>query len=122
MVRVLGPYPDTEELPSVSQDKWTTRALTEVLWKDGLPALSVLWMGDPDRSEHEFTPGSKTALAGIKSVDANLALVLQTLERKGLREKTDVLVVSDHGFSTIGRLIAVAGAVAEGGVFGCDQG
>ena len=99
----------------MAQDKWTTRALTEALWKEGVPEFSVLWLGDPDRSEHADGPGSENALAAIKSADDNLATVLRALEEKGVREKTNVLVVSDHGFSTIARPLQVSSLLAKDG-------
>ena len=111
--KLLGPYPTEKELPSVAQDKWTTRALTEVVWQEGVPEFSVLWMGDPDRSEHATAPGSATALAAIKSADDNLAVVLRALTEKHLREKTDLLIVSDHGFSTIERPIDLVGLLEK---------
>lgn len=112
--KLLGPYP-AEELPCAAQDKWTTRALTESLWKDGVPEFSVLWMGDPDRSQHATEPGSTKALAAIKSADANLAVVLKALEAKGARETTDLFIASDHGFSTIARSLDLAGLLRKDG-------
>ena len=45
------------------------------------------------------------ALAAIEGADKCLGDVLATLERKNVRDKTDIFVVSDHGFSTIARSI-----------------
>src|SRR2546425_1408515 len=97
----LGPFPSAH----LQQDIWTTKALTDVLWKDGLPALSVLWLGEPDLTQHESAPGAPAALAAIKSADENLAAVLAALDQENARGTTDVFVVSDHGFSTIERSI-----------------
>jgi len=97
----LGPFPSAH----LQQDIWTTKALTNVLWKDGLPALSVLWLGEPDLTQHESAPGAPSALAAIKSADENLAAVLAALDQGNARGTTDVFVVSDHGFSTIERSI-----------------
>src|SRR5436309_2933371 len=36
----LGPFPSAH----LQQDAWTTKALTDFLWKDGVPAFSVLWL------------------------------------------------------------------------------
>jgi arylsulfatase A-like enzyme len=47
--------------------------------------------------------GSENAEAALESSDRNLALVLRALEDKGVLNRTDILVVSDHGFSTIDR-------------------
>jgi arylsulfatase A-like enzyme len=79
--------------------------LTNILWKDGVPALSILWLGEPDLAQHETAPGAPEALAAIKSSDQNLGTVLTALDQLHARESTDVLVVSDHGFSTIQRSI-----------------
>jgi predicted AlkP superfamily pyrophosphatase or phosphodiesterase len=97
----LGPFPSAH----LQQDAWTTKALTNFLWKDGVPAFSVLWLGEPDLTQHESAPGAPPALAAIKSSDENLATVLSALDERGARETTDVFVVSDHGFSTIERSI-----------------
>jgi predicted AlkP superfamily pyrophosphatase or phosphodiesterase len=97
----LGPFPSAH----LQQDSWTTKALTDVLWKDGVPGLSILWLGEPDLTQHESAPGAPTALAAIKSADENLAAVLAALDQRDARETTDVFVVSDHGFSTIERSI-----------------
>ena len=42
-------------------------------------------------------------MAAIRSSDRNLATILDSLSKKKARETTDILVVSDHGFSTIER-------------------
>ncbi len=89
----------------LQRDSWTTKALTDVLWKDGLPAVSILWLGEPDLTQHESAPGAAAALAAIKSADENLAIVLSALDERDARATTDVFVVSDHGFSTIARSI-----------------
>jgi arylsulfatase A-like enzyme len=45
--------------------------------------------------------GSEAAIAGLESSAKNLAAVVKALEEKGVLDKTDIFVVSDHGFSTI---------------------
>jgi arylsulfatase A-like enzyme len=110
----LGPFPSGH----LQQDSWTTKALTNVLWKDGVPALSILWLGDPDLTQHETAPGAPEALAAIKSSDQNLAAALAALDQSragGTRESTDVFVVSDHGFSTIERSIDVRKILSDAG-------
>ena len=68
--------------PNRDADEWTTRALTEFLWKDEVPKFSLLWMSDPDFSQHNTAPGAPIALGALKSVDDNLAAVLAALEAK----------------------------------------
>jgi len=97
IVAALGPFPSQH----LQQDTWTTKALKDFLWKDGVPSFSILWLGEPDLTEHESAPGAPPALAAIKAADENLATALSALDRHHARTATDVLVVSDHGFSTI---------------------
>jgi len=115
MLRLLGPFAtepaDTDDQCNV----YARRALTDVLWRDGLPAYSLLWLSDPDLTQHEYSPGSEPSLAAIRSSDRNLAAVLEALAKKNARETTDVLVVSDHGFSTIERGIDFPGELRAAG-------
>lgn len=96
---------------AIEKDIWTTKALTDSLWHDQIPALSWLWLGEPDDTEHKTAPGSPAALEATRASDANLAEVLAALDRhseaegRTARSNTDVFVVSDHGFSTIRRSI-----------------
>jgi arylsulfatase A-like enzyme len=95
----LGPFPKSR----AEQDNWTTKALTNLLWKDGVPAFSLLWLGEPDLTQHETAPGAAPALRAIKSSDDNLGAALSALDRQHVRAATDLFIVSDHGFSTIER-------------------
>ncbi len=107
----LGPFPSAH----LQRDAWTTKAVTDFLWKAGVPALSVIWLGEPDLTEHESAPGAPLALAAIKSSDENLAVVLSALDRQSARKTTDVFVVSDHGFSTIGRSVDLRKILSDAG-------
>jgi arylsulfatase A-like enzyme len=110
----LGPYP-VYASPNVGRDSWSTRVLTGPFWSGGVPVFSLLWLCEPDFSQHDTGPGSETSLAAIRSSDANLRRVLDELNRRDLRGKTDVLVVSDHGFSTITQSVDIAAALQDAG-------
>lgn len=104
-IKLLGPFLTEPAHTSEQRNTYATRALIEILWRDSVPAFSLLWLSDPDLTEHEFAPGSEQSTAAIRSSDRHLALVLEALEKKKARETTDIFVVSDHGFSTIERSI-----------------
>lgn len=87
--------------PNREQDGWTTKALTKGLWKKGVPKYTLLWLSDPDKTQHEHGVGSTQALAAIEQSDKHLGDVMKALEEKKVLDKTDIMVVSDHGFSTI---------------------
>ena len=99
----------------MTRNDWTTSALINPLWKDGVPAFSLLWMNQPDFAQHQTGPGSEISLAAIKNADDNLGRVLQTLEEKGVRDQTDILLVSDHGFSTVLSVVDLADSLKNAG-------
>ena len=107
ITRRLGKFPP-EELTGTNWDGWTTRALIGPLWEKEVPAYSLLWLSEPDHSQHQTGPGSPASTAAIRHSDDALARVLATLEQKGLGAETDIIVVSDHGFSTIDQNADVA--------------
>ncbi len=114
LIQELGPYP-TNAWPNAGRDEWTTRALIGPFWKAGVPKFSLLWLSEPDYAQHNTGVGSATSRAALKSSDNNLARVLDELDKRGLRAKTDVLVVSDHGFSTIAQPVDLAKALQNAG-------
>jgi predicted AlkP superfamily pyrophosphatase or phosphodiesterase len=111
IIKALGSFPSAH----LQKDSWTTKALINVLWKNGLPAVSILWLGEPDLTQHETAPGAPAALTAIKSADENLSVVLSALDDHKARGTTDLFVVSDHGFSTIRRSIDLRKILNEAG-------
>jgi hypothetical protein len=76
------------------------------------PFVLVFWSRDPDGSQHNtgdslnvVTPGinGPTSLAGIKNADNNLAQLRKALDELGLAANTNIIISSDHGFSTISK-------------------
>src|SRR4030081_68097 len=76
------------------------------------PFVLVFWSRDPDGSQHNtgdslntITPGinGPTSMAGIKNADDNLAQLRKALDDLGLSASTNIIVSSDHGFSTISK-------------------
>jgi predicted AlkP superfamily pyrophosphatase or phosphodiesterase len=76
------------------------------------PFVLVFWSRDPDGSQHNtgdslntITPGinGPTSMAGIRNADNNLAQLRNALDELGLAASTNIIVSSDHGFSTISK-------------------
>jgi len=120
ITEALGPFvPYKADIanpkPNTAANLWTTRALLEHLWSDGVPRYSVLWLSDPDFPQHASAPGHPAALAGIHDSDSNLGLLVAELKKRGELDKTDIFLVSDHGFSTGERSVEVAKYFTEHG-------
>ena len=70
----------------------------------------VFWYARPDGTQHNqgdslntTAPGinGKTSMAGIRNADNDLTKLIATLKDLGLYATTDIVVIADHGFSTI---------------------
>jgi arylsulfatase A-like enzyme len=82
-------------MPAVN---WTQRVLNEYLLPDVKPDVIVNWITEPDHTQHAFGAGSPEARAAIRGVDREIGLLLGRLGQLNLVDKTNVIVVSDHGF------------------------
>jgi arylsulfatase A-like enzyme len=114
-LRLLGSLLKEPAKAIENPNAYATRVLTDILWRDDLPAYSLLWLSEPDLTQHEYSPGAEPSMAAIRSSDRNLAAILDALSKKNARDTTDILVVSDHGFSTIERGIDFPGELRAAG-------
>jgi predicted AlkP superfamily pyrophosphatase or phosphodiesterase len=110
-----GPFPK-EGLAKPTRNDWTTEVLIDSLWADRLPDFTLLWLNEPDFTQHRTGPGSEQSLAAMRNSDENLARVLNALKARGALERTDVFVVSDHGCSTISSRVDLAEALTKEGL------
>jgi hypothetical protein len=97
--RVLGAAPD-DASPNLGRNAWAVDALLRV----GVDSLDVdvayLWLSDPDHTAHGAGLGSAMADSSIRAADRELGRLLSGLAARGLGQSVNVMVVSDHGFST----------------------
>jgi predicted AlkP superfamily pyrophosphatase or phosphodiesterase len=100
LIRALGPFQDRGETKT-NRDIWTTRSLTELFWSNNVPAFTLLWLAEPDNTQHATGVGSAQSLAAIRNSDIALSHVVAHLKVEGVYDTTDIIVVSDHGFSSI---------------------
>ncbi|SDT98253.1 Type I phosphodiesterase / nucleotide pyrophosphatase [Verrucomicrobium sp. GAS474] len=112
--KLLKPLPPSAT-PNSPQDRWMTRALLNGVWAKEVPAFSCLWLTDPAAAQRENGLGDPNALLSIHAQDENLRLILQALEAKGIRGKTDLFIVSDTGYSSVRQGIDVAADLAKAG-------
>ena len=83
------------------------------------PFFLIFWSRDPDGTQHnqgdsidQLYPGinGPTSRAAIRNADNDLWQIVDYLKANNLDRNTDIIVVADHGFSTISkREVAFAG-------------
>ncbi|MEI2698711.1 MAG: alkaline phosphatase family protein [Microthrixaceae bacterium] len=62
-----------------------------------LPALSWCSLALTDEAAHESGPHGELARAAVRDCDARVGRLLAAVERAGVRDRTAVLVIADHG-------------------------
>ena len=67
----------------------------------GHPAMVVFWQHNPDASQHLYGLGTAGALSALRACDNNLARLRASLDALGIANRTDLVVLSDHGFATV---------------------
>ncbi|MEK6324756.1 MAG: alkaline phosphatase family protein [Acidobacteriota bacterium] len=78
---------------------WSDRVLREYVLPELQPEVVIDWQTEPDDAQHSHGTGSQEARKTLANSDRNLGLTLAKLQDLGLADKTDVIVLSDHGFS-----------------------
>ncbi len=111
---VLGPAP----APGTPRLALVRRAVDAVL-QVGLDRLKadvlLLWITEPDGTAHAQGVGAPPTVEALGEVDAEVGRLLAGLETRALRERTNVFVTADHGFSThVGQQSLHALLVAQG--------
>jgi len=65
------------------------------------PRLTMLWLRDPDTTEHNYGIGTPNWHDALRNNDRLMGRVLAKLDELERRGTTDVIVVSDHGHSNV---------------------
>jgi arylsulfatase A-like enzyme len=89
--------------------------MTEYVLPERMPAVALIWSSEPDKAQHAAGVGSSLSDTAVKEADGQFGDVLQWLREAGRLEDTDIIVASDHGYSTISGAIAVESLVREAG-------
>ena len=82
----------------------------------GHPALIVVWQHNPDLVQHIAGLGTQPALNALRECDTNLASIRAAIARLGIAHRTDLMVVSDHGFATIRMSVSLSDLLVGAGI------
>ncbi|HYA36137.1 MAG TPA: alkaline phosphatase family protein [Candidatus Binataceae bacterium] len=82
----------------------------------GRPAMILLWQHNPDLTQHLAGLGTQPALDALTESDHNLSRVREAVSAADIADKTDIIVVSDHGFATVRLSVNVSAALARAAI------
>ena len=82
----------------------------------GRPALIVFWQHNPDLTQHSAGLGTLPAEEALSLADNNLLRIRSGIDSLGIADKTDLIVVSDHGFATIKYMVVLSELLVSAGI------
>lgn len=120
----------TQGAPEDAANKYMMSVFTQYILPQKKPMLSLIWFRTPDNVEHGYGPGSANMKAGLRSQDARLGELIAALRANGMDSTTNIVVVSDHGHSSVSgpvstyplRAITASTTLPSGGVSGAAIG
>jgi arylsulfatase A-like enzyme len=95
----LGPVPE-KGMPNAALNRRAVDAYLMLGLDEMHPDVTLMWISDPDTTAHNKGIGSQTTNESLRLVDAEIGRIEDTLRTKGLADRTNIIVTSDHGFST----------------------
>lgn len=110
VIQRLG-LPPPHAFPNAAQNRRAVDAYLTVALDDIRPDVTFLWLSDPDTTAHTHGMGSEVTRRALLLVDAEIGRIEDAFRHKSLLDETNVLIVSDHGFSTHGGTFSLAAAV-----------
>ena len=94
---VLGPAPE-DATPYVDGNRWAVDAYLTIGLDEIRPRATIMWLTDPDHTAHSDGIGGSKTIEAVRHVDEEVGRVLAEHRKRGM--DVDVIVMSDHGFST----------------------
>jgi arylsulfatase A-like enzyme len=111
VLETLGAVPE-KGMPNSALNKRAVDAYLTLGLNEMHPDVTLMWISDPDTTAHNKGIGSETTNESLRLVDAEIGRIEDTLRAKGLADRTNIIVTSDHGFSTHNSHLKLAALVA----------
>lgn len=111
----FGP-PPAAATPESAHVEWTDNVLRDYVLPELRPDAVIDWLAAPDAAQHSDGVGSSQARDELKKSDGSIGRTLAKLGSLGLLSRTDVFVLSDHGFVHQNIGVDVIGAFVQSGL------
>ena len=99
--RVTPDPSDSSGAPPAAANRYLMSVYLDFILPKKQPDLSVVWLRNPDSTEHPYGVGSPNHHAALKAQDELLGKLQARLVELGIDKTTDLIVVSDHGHSNV---------------------
>ena len=92
---------DNHGSPYNRSNRYMVKIFLDQIIKKEMPQLSVIWLRNPDSTEHTYGPGTFNYYDALHSNDEMLGTLLAEIKNKKINNQTDIFIVSDHAHSTV---------------------
>jgi len=97
--RTLGPAP-AHATPNDPQNQYVVDAYLKLALEELRPDVTFMWLSDPDSTAHTHGIGSPLTKQSLTLVDGAMGRLEDALQARDLLDRINIIVTSDHGFST----------------------
>ena len=108
----FGEWPAEGETNAAKLER-AVDVMTEYVLPERKPAAACVWFSEPDKAQHAHGVGAEVSTRALREADAQFGRLMAWLASN--RIDADVMVVSDHGYSTISEVVDVEAAVRAAG-------
>ncbi|WP_243050431.1 alkaline phosphatase family protein [Dyella sp. RRB7] len=111
------------DTPPAAANAWMMKVYLEEILPRHRPDLSVVWLRNPDTTQHLYGVGSPEFHLALKAQDALLGELEAKLKALGMDQDTDIVIVSDHAHSNVAgpRELFPLRQINDGRVAGVDS-
>lgn len=109
----FGPPADSNDFGLLT---WTETVLRDYVLPDLRPDVVIDWLGPLDSAQHASGVGSPQAKTALRQIDASISQTIAKIDALGLRDRTDLIVTSDHGFAHDTHGVNVTDALIQAGL------
>jgi arylsulfatase A-like enzyme len=99
VAQVLGPAPP-QATPNDGRNQYAIDAYIKLALEELHPDVTFMWLNDPDGTAHANGIGSRLTQQSLTLVDRGIGRIEDALQARRLLDRTNIVVTSDHGFST----------------------
>ncbi|MFL2627933.1 MAG: alkaline phosphatase family protein [Dehalococcoidia bacterium] len=106
LIAKFGEWP-AEVVPNEKRLKRCVDMMTEYFIPEIDPLVGLIWFSDPDKSHHADGVGNEIGTAAIRFADQHFGELVKRVRDNDKSKDADIIVISDHGYSTIQKVIDV---------------
>ncbi|MQG47195.1 MAG: alkaline phosphatase family protein [SAR202 cluster bacterium] len=103
---MFGDWPE-EDIPNEKRLKRCVDVMTKYFIPEINPLVGLIWFSEPDKSHHADGVGYEIGNQAIKYADAYFADLVNDVRKNENSKDTDIIIISDHGYSTIQGVIDI---------------